>query len=295
MFAKIMGGFFWDTYDNLGKVILLNLIWFLTSLPALLMVYFGLTVKLPYLLMALLLIPGIAWLGAGFAGLFYVTQKMVDQKDIPLKDFFIGIKLYGIKSAIYTLLWVGAFSIAALNIQFYLNLASAQAKWVGAVVAGILFWAAITSLFALQYFYPLLTRQNPSTKKLFARTFLLTLDNIGVTILSGMMTFSILVLTIITGIGICFFTMTLTAVFMQNLLFEVLDKYEQIERLKQWEEEKKLNANQPKEKPVSWHQILPDLNKADSENSSADKDQPPAPKWRHQGRGWKDILRPWDM
>lgn len=287
-----MGGFFWDAYDNLGKVILFNLLWFLISLPALLMVYFGLTVKMPYLMMAGMLIPGIGWLGASLAGLFFVTQKMVDQKDITLKDFFLGIKSWGIQSALYTLFWVLVFFLAGLNIRFYLNLGP-QVKWMGAVLAGLFFWLSLVALFALQYFYPLITRQNPPVKKLFIRTLLLVIDNLGITILSGMMTFSLLTLSLITGIGLFFFSFSLTTLFTQNLLFETLAKYDEMERLKKFREEKKLHPTQPKEKPTSWHQILPELNNSDSVNP--DPDQPPKLKWRHEGRGWKDILRPWDM
>jgi hypothetical protein len=102
-------------------------------------------------------------------------------KDIPLKDFFIGIKLYGVKSPSIPSFAGGV--LMAFSISDFISAFILPGKMVRAIIAAP-FLGTFISLFALQFFYPCSPAES-STKKLFAGLILLTLDNIGVTFLSA--------------------------------------------------------------------------------------------------------------
>ena len=265
---KIITGFFWDFYDNLGKSLLLNALWFICNIPALFFFFAALGSKSPFWIATTLFL---VWLSMSFtlSGLYYAAYKMVEQKETLLKDYFQGLRLFGIKGLGYGFLIGLLYIIIGVNINFYLTF-KGTAKWTGSLLAGLSFWAGLFGLLVTQYIYPLLVRQNPGFKKVIKRSFLLTIDNLGVSCISGLTLFSLIVLSIITVVGPVFFTFSILTIWTSNLLFEVLAKYEKVDEPP---------PLKPGEKPTSWHQIL--------------KKAPP--QWRHENRGWKDLFRPWDV
>ena len=255
-------------------MLLANFFWFLLNVPFVFLYFLLLTLKASnfWLVLSGLLMGSIA--AATFGGMCYFTDLLVQQKEIKVWEFFQGIKKFGLQSIGYFLFITLIYFVLGANIRYYIGLQGGL-KWFGAVLAGLALWIGLFLLFALQYLYPLLVRHNPGFKKLIMRMLLLALDNILVTLLGGMSVFSIIVLTCLTGVGPVFFTAFLFAMFSSNLLHEVLEKYK----------EKEIPAPAPlPDKPTSWKQI-----------QQQEAKETTAPKWRHEGRGWKDILRPWDV
>lgn len=265
MFAKMMTGFFWDSYDNLGKLLLANLLWFLCNMPGFLVVY-G-VMYIPFNIFWILLFVPFILFSVTTIGLYYFTSLLVEQKDIGLKELFTGMKKFGARGLFYSTFFIGCMIILAVNIHFYLNL-SPGIRWIGAVLAGFAFWVSLFVSLVCQYLFPLLVRQNLPIKKLLLRSTLLVLDNFWVSIAIILTSLGLFILTALTGVGPILFTMSLVTLWANNALYELLAKYDETPQ----------PTLKPGEKPTSWHQILP-------------KEKP---KWRHEDRGWKDILRPWD-
>ncbi len=266
MFAKIITGFFWDSYDNLGKLLVANLVWFLCNLPGFMLGY-GIF-HIPLNLFWIFLLLPFALFSVTTMGLYHFTSLLVEQKQIGVKELFLGMKKYGVRGTLYSCVLVLGFFVLLVNIDFYLNL-SLGFHWIGAILGGFAFWVSLFILLVCQYFFPILVKQDLPIKKLLLRSSLLVLDNFGISLLIALNSLGLLILTIITGVGPILFTMSLFTLFANNALYEVLAKYDKQPQ----------PTLKPGEKPTSWHQILP-------------KEKP---KWRHENRGWKDILRPWDM
>jgi len=275
MLGRILGGFFWDFYDNLGQAIIGNIVAFLLSIPAFIVLLFCITVKLPPLLLLFSLGLAAALFSIPLIGLYHQAQRMVEQREIHLKHYWEGIRLFWKPALISTLVFYAVLALLAVNVYFYVQLKGGM-RTPGLLLAGLTFWAAIFILISGQYLYPLIVQQNPGLKKLFTRMILLSLDNLGATLLTGITTLSVVMLTVLTVVGPVILSFTILAVHSQNLLFEVLDKYEKKETPP---------PPPPVEKPTSWHQI----------RNREKQIEAAKPKWRHDGRGWKDILRPWDM
>ena len=140
---------FWTTYDNLGLLIALNLIWLLSSLT-------------------ILLIP------AATAGLFVIARLLITEKTAGIKDFFYATFKYLIISTLTVLIFVVFFFFFAFNIRFYLD----NPRLLGIVLAGINFWLLFICCLMSLYIYPLLTID----KKLLVilrYSFILTTKHIG--------------------------------------------------------------------------------------------------------------------
>ena len=268
MFAKIVTGFFWDTYDNLGKILLVNLLWFTINIPGFLVIFGLLGTHTPISILWVILIIPIILMSVTTMGMYHFTYLLVEQKDIKLIELFHGMKKYGARGVLYAFSYLVFLLVLLVNIRFYLNI-TGGIRMGGAILAGLAFWIILFLLLVLQYLFPLLVRQNIPFKKLVLRSFLLVLDNLWITLLVSSSSLGLIILTTLTGVGPMLFTTALVTLFGNNALYEILAKYDK----------KPEPLLKPGEKPTSWHQILP-------------KEQS---KWRHENRGWKDILRPWDM
>jgi len=266
---------FWDTYDNLGKVILGNVVWFILCLPT----FFGLFGLLfqpsgkqlnlfPYLM---LLIPSLLLSAPITAGLFHLTYIFVQEREAEFKELFIGFKKYFKKSVVIALILAAIIGLLVVNIQFYATRAPAL-KFIGVIFAGLGLWGMVFIGLLLVYLFPILVQQDGGLGKIFKRAALLVLDNIGYTLVVAILAMVVsLGLTIFT-VGLVFLMMSLISILLNNALTEVLKKYEKREVKK---EEKPA-------KPTSWKEIR------EKEEEEVEEEKP-------RRRGWRDIFRPWEM
>ncbi|MCX7919249.1 MAG: hypothetical protein N3A72_06510 [bacterium] len=269
MFRRILLGFFWDSYDNLGHLILANLLWFFCNILGLFLGYIILHISPRFSIFWILFSIPLAIFSVTTTAMFYYTKLMVEAKDSPIKQFFLGMKLYFWKGIFITLIHIFIGILVMINIQFYI-----QIQGFGMILAGLAFWCGILVAMQSLYAYSILVQHNLPLRKTFKRSFLLLLDNLWITV--GIFLFSIIffIVSLLSGIGPILFMMSCIAMLGNNAIYEIMTKYE-----KKPEPEPALA---PGEKPTSWKQIL-DKEKADQQ-----------PKWRHDNRGWKDIFRPWD-
>jgi uncharacterized membrane protein YesL len=273
MFRHILLGFFWDTYDNLGHIILANVLWFLCNLPGLSLIYLVFHISTGFNLFWILLLIPLGIFSVTTAGLFAYTKQLIELQDNSIKSFFLGMKQYYGKAMGIAIIHLILFVLIIVNINFYLQLRG-NMQMLAVVLAGLAFWCGIFVALESLYAFAVLVQHNLGIKKTLKRSFLIVLDNLWVTIGVFIFLISLTVLSLFSGIGPMLFMMSCIAMLGNNAIYEIMTKYDK--------KPVAVPAVAPGEKPTSWKQIL-DQEKADQQ-----------PKWRHDNRGWKDIFRPWD-
>jgi uncharacterized membrane protein YesL len=133
-------------YYDLGALILVNLIWFLLTLPV---------------------ITAVPALG----GLYYATNHHVHHKSADWRTFVEGFRAHFWLSWRWGLLNAASFGILAGGVWFYGSTETAWARWVQAVLVGIaMLWALIQV-----YTFPLLLEQRDRRLRVAMRNSLVML------------------------------------------------------------------------------------------------------------------------
>lgn len=184
---------FWHVYDNLGFVLLVNILWLLFSLT-------------------------IIFLPSATISLFYMAYLIVHDRPVRIKYFFIYIVKYFLKSTSLILLLCIVCLLLVFNMIFYLK----HFRILGIILAGISFWLCFFSAMAFLYILPLLCRRKGILKTLW-HSYLLVLDNFKMSLILFITSLILLCLEIVIPIiGIA-----IMAVFIQNAFLEIEARYNQ--------------------------------------------------------------------
>ena len=118
--SRLLIRFFWDVYDYIGRLLLLNCLAVVLSIP-------------------ILTIPGV------IAGLLYVMHIISSDREPGFRHFFYAFRHYYWRFFILCLLYLVAGFILLVNVRFYINPPPAleNLRFVSAMVAGIFFWIFI--------------------------------------------------------------------------------------------------------------------------------------------------------
>ncbi|MDR1787007.1 MAG: hypothetical protein LBR16_00935 [Treponema sp.] len=173
---------FYDLWDNLFRVALVN-IGFIISLavPLLLSYVFR---NVPALSLAGLGI-GVLWCFVYLSAAAQMVRRISDYGSFGFRDFFRGLK-----TAWSAGLFLGIFSILiivvpAYGIVFYLL----NFKWLGLFLAALIFWVLLITIVSLQFFFAIRYRLDAHLFKALKKCFIIYFDNTGFslfTLLSGM-------------------------------------------------------------------------------------------------------------
>lgn len=252
---------FWNTYDHIGRLILLNLIW-AGCLP------------LPtYLAYWLLPLDGQARIGAtllvgmlahSFAttGVFAATADIVDYRRFALKQFLAGGRALYLRALGINLLSVVVCYLNYVSIRFYLAL-EGPAGVLGFFLVGVQVWIVLFVLTMRIYLIPLLVKKNWGVFKTIKWSAVLVVLRPGFSLLLLFQVIAGAVIIGITIIGAVLILMSLASVFLNTTLREVLKELEA--------------SGEPKKRPTSWKEIF--------EEERARDEEP---------RTMKDLLHPWD-
>ncbi len=281
MFARVFAKFLWDAYDYVGRLILANII-FCFIIAGLMGAIFTTLYPLyslmqqSYVILALGIgIFSIIALPFPAAGFLYFISLINQDSEPEFRDFVKGLRLHYFSLMKLTALFVFLFELIALNIAFYINprVIPPQLRMIATVIAGLCVWLSLYLIAMALYAYPLSVHQGVGAKKAFIRSFLLVMDNIGVTILTLILLTGICGLGIVTkGIMIFVLNLALSASLANSLYENVMEKYELQEA------KKRLAADAPR--PTSWKQIK-------TEDFIEDRH-------KRYKRTLKDILKPWE-
>jgi uncharacterized membrane protein YesL len=261
LITRIYKKSFWNTYDNIGKLIVLNLLWFLIfPLPTFLAFRY---LPLPaYPRIALTVVIGLLTHSYATSGVFALTARLADYREVAARSFFGAAKTYFARMLGLGLIFGTLFFVLFQSTRFYLNLKAAGGI-LGFFLAGIQVWIAAFALLMQVYLFPLLVMRGWGIGKTIKWSAMLVVLKPGLTVLMFLQAFAIFLLVGITGVGIVVLLMSLTGILLNTNLRETLKEIEE--------------TTEPKRKPTSWKEIFEEQEKKDEET-----------------RTLKDILRPWD-
>lgn len=289
MFSQVLKQAFWDTYDHLGRLVLLNILLVLTLLPLGWAMLQGLAIGgadlalVPGVLLfvlgaaAICFLLGTPWL----SGLLHFGHLVSEEKDPSVSAFATGWKACGkaVASSLGLILFVG--SVLLLNAWFYLfsGMLPDGLAVVGGLLGGLCGWLTLTLAAIALHVLPLAARDRHPPLKALKLGALLTLKFPGATFLTLLFIVSLLILgTVLRFAGILIYGFFMPVVLMNSLHDVVVD-------VLQREEEAARIAEEGESAPRSWKEI---------EEQEKDEEETRLRRARYD-RGFRDILRPWEM
>ncbi len=175
MFGFLVKKAFFDMWDNMFRVILLNLgflavfaIFFLlaplvTSVPVLFFIILGI---------------GIVALAMYTSAASRLASAIADYQQPGFAEFWGYVK-EGIGSTLLAALIVGVYAfVISVAFRFYGGISSLA----GPLAIALLFWVTVAVVLAGQYFFPIQSRLDKSFRKIARKSFLVLFDNTGFSI-----------------------------------------------------------------------------------------------------------------
>jgi uncharacterized membrane protein YesL len=252
---------FWNTYDHVGRLLLLNLLWAgCFPLPTYL-AYWLLPLDGQAKIGAILLV---GMLAHSFAttGVFAATADIVDYRRFTLKQFFARGRALYLRALGINLLSIGVFYLTYVSIRFYLAL-EGPAGVLGFFLVGVQVWIVLFILTMRIYLIPLLVKKDWGVFKLIKWSAILVVLRPVFSLLLLLQATAAAVIIGITIIGAILILMSLASVFLNTMLREVLKELEA--------------SGEPKRRPTSWKEIF--------EDERAREEEP---------RSLKDLFHPWN-
>jgi len=190
---------FWlsDTYNNLGKVVLVNLFWTACSVPSILI---GIHTRKNFSPLAFLaLVVSFLLTSPALGGMFYLSRKIVvNDPYLEMRDFFDGVKKYWEKSLILLAISLITPALILGALVFYGQLARFHPA--GVILWVLSLWGIIFFLLMQTYFFPLMVTQDMGIKQILKTSLFLALGNAGFTVIVVLVQIIFLALFAITGI-----------------------------------------------------------------------------------------------
>ena len=171
MFGFLIKKTFFDMWDNLIRIVILNL-GFLIPLAGL-AYSFDFFFRGQFILAWILLVPSLAVLFTYSGVVSALTSAIADYTKPEFKDFLPALKttcptslLFALVNTVLVILFQSAFLVYG-QIQ----------SFIGPLASSFLFWVLIFWLLAIQYFFSIQSRLDRKFGKIIKKMFLLLLDN----------------------------------------------------------------------------------------------------------------------
>ncbi|MBF9016066.1 MULTISPECIES: hypothetical protein [unclassified Oceanispirochaeta] len=166
---------FWDAWDNMGRMLLINFVMILlVAIPVFLP---KALVDIPALSLAMLILSILlifVYVGAVSA---YV-RDIVQYKSPDLKDILTHLKDNWKKSLILGAASIFFYFICFTGFQFY----SALGSTMGLIGLAFLFWIFVIVSITLVFFFPVMNNLDKDLRKIVKKSFILFFDNTGVAV-----------------------------------------------------------------------------------------------------------------
>src|SRR5262245_61813795 len=192
-----------EFYFDLPRMLLLNVIWFLTALPFIAVVFVvTLAVRgemegvspLPWQVVVVqatvLGVLALALAGPGTAATYAVTNRFANGELLEPGRFWGAFRKFFWRGWLLGVLDAGAGALVVLNIWFYANTGQIW-SWLLSIIFGyvLLMWGAVQS-----YLFALMVEMDQSPRLAIRNALFLILDNLGLTV--GLLIVNVLVITI---------------------------------------------------------------------------------------------------
>jgi len=191
---------FWNTYDYLGTLIVINILWLLFALPL---------VTLPL----------------AFAGLFRVTGRIAAYEETGIRDFFTHTRQDLVRSFLLCGMYAGLLILLAANVLFYIGLMD-EWPWTGAILSGVMMWLAVFVCMTAVYTLPLLQRSPAPLRQIIRSGVFLVIDNGRATFALVVVGFVTMAFSLASGVGLLFIGAGAVAVLFSTGLREVQKRYD---------------------------------------------------------------------
>jgi hypothetical protein len=171
MFGFLIKKTFFDMWDNLIRIVILNLGFLL---PGAAIAYSTAWIVDGRLTAGLfLLIPGLATFFAYSGVVSAMTSMIADYTKPEFKDFLPALKATYPSSLLFAL--INSALVILFQVAFYVY--GGIRSFVGPLASSFLFWVLIFWILAFQYFYSIQARLDKKLRKIIKKMFLLLLDN----------------------------------------------------------------------------------------------------------------------
>jgi hypothetical protein len=262
LLATIYKKSFWNTYDHIGKLLLVNLLWFVIfPLPTFLCFRYVPLTGLGRIAATLLV--GIMTHSYAAAGVFGLTARLVDYQKVGLRRFFGEAETFFFRTLALTLIYGTAFFLLFNGVRFYAGI-KIGGGILGFFLAGWQVCIIALGLLVQVYLLPLLVTKNWGVLRVIKWSAILTVLKPGFTVFAFLQAIGIFIILTVTGVGAVLLVLSLTSIFLNTTLRET---WKEIEA--RWKARKK---------PTSWKEVFEERDIEDEER-----------------RALKDIFRPWDM
>jgi uncharacterized membrane protein YesL len=193
-----------EYYYDLPRLALMNLIWFVLSLPFILIVFgfvtsiqarsFGATA--PYLVFAAPLVAAALVLaGPATAAIYLVTNRLAHGELVELRWFWIGFRRFLWRGWLLALADIGAGGLLAINIWFYWSAGSTGLRLLAVVFAYLLvYWFVIQS-----YLFGLLVEMDQGIALVLRNALFISIDQLGLTLGLAVVNFVLIAVSIPLG------------------------------------------------------------------------------------------------
>lgn len=282
-FGNVLIHWFWDTFDHLGRLLVLNMVLFLATAPVAYAVFLAVEVSLREQAGALVLVGLMAVamavlqlgpLTLAAAGLLHFAGRISDEKDPPLVEFLRGVWAVGRRVAGVMAVWVVASTVLLVNAWFYIG--PLRPEWLppmaGAFLAGLCLWLALGGLGVVGHALVLAARSRHGLWTCLRLGLLLTLKYPGLTAATVLFAASLLVIGArLWGVGLLLWGFT-APILLMNALHDVIADYEDD------------LARPPLPPATSW---------AERQAREAEEEERRLKSARYQ-RTFRDVIRPWE-
>ena len=192
MFGFLIKKTFFDMWDNMFRILIMNLGYILIfSLFLLLPVFSGLPI-----LQDATVVTGVA-LFALYTG---VVSRMCSEISDYKQPGFSDIARFLKESYGSSLILAVALSVYAVVVSVAFQFYGGMKNVAGPLAFALLFWVTVAWIFASQYFFPIQSRLDRKFRKIFRKTFLVFFDNPGFSIGLFIVTAIVAVLSIFTAL-----------------------------------------------------------------------------------------------
>ena len=161
---------FFDLWDNLFKVALINIGFFIFLLfPALVPPLFA---SIPFLGLVAMLI-GILWCFVYLSAAAISLKAISDYGSFGFADFFANLKAHWPAGLCLGAIVFAGYILCSMTIPFYL----AMGSMLGLLLAAVIFWTMLVSVLALQFFFAVRARLDNHPLKIIKKCFIIFFDN----------------------------------------------------------------------------------------------------------------------
>lgn len=214
---------------------------------------------------------------AAWGGLLAMAARAERGGEITVSLYLRDLRTFARRSTLLGLLLAAGILLCAVNIFFYTHaeIALRMPGLARIVIASLFFWIALFGWIGLQIGWAFLVLQDLPLKKAFTRGFIVLGAHPFSALFCFFLALVLFVLLGLTGIGLILLFGPLAANLTMGIAAGAVEHYEELEDKRQRERLKQEGAR-------SWKELK-------------ELDEREAARFRRYDRGWRDILRPWEM